>query len=92
MSIEATRGYKSSDGVVHGTIEEAQKAELTLLFPPIPTGEAYNAESIVKVLFDQSDAIIAGLRPRSRPRKAAPKAAPKGGRKGGRKPSEDTGE
>ena len=88
--IEATRGYKSSDGVVHGTIEEAQKAELTLLFPPIPTGEAYNAESIVKVLFEQSDAIIAALRPKNRPRKVAVKQV-KGGRKG-KKPSEASGE
>lgn len=89
--IEATRGYKSSDGVVHGTIEDAQKAELTLLFPPIPTGEQYAAASIVQVLLEQADAIIAVLRPKSRPRKVAVKAV-KGGRKGKKAASEDTGE
>jgi len=89
--IEATRGYKSSDGVVHGTIEEAQKAELTLLFPPIPTGEQYAAESIARVLLEQADVIIAVLRPKSRPRKVAVKAV-RVSRKGRKAASEDTGE
>ena len=77
--------------MVHGTIEEAQKAELTLLFPPTPTGEQYAAASVVQVLLEQADAIIAVLRPKSRPRKVAVKAV-RVSRKGRKAASEDSGE
>lgn len=89
--IEATRGYKSSDGVVHGTIEDAQRAELTLLFPVSNDGSVYTPEGIVNTLFKHADEIIATLRPKSRPRKAAVKAV-RVSRKGRKAASEDSGE
>jgi len=90
--IEATRGYKDSNGVVHGTIEDAQRAELTLLFPVSNDGSVYTPEGIVNTLFKHADEIVAALRPKSRPRKVAVKAV-RPGRKGGKKAaSEDSGE
>ena len=38
MSIQAAKGYRTSDGVLHATVEEAQRAEIDGLLRPVLRG------------------------------------------------------
>lgn len=84
MPIKKTVGYASSDGVVHATVEGAQKAELIKLFSPEgqgPSDSVWNAERLAEHALANVDKLVDVLTtgPKSRPkaRKAVGTTAPK---------------
>lgn len=71
--ITKTLGYKSSDGTIHGSLVECQKAELSVIFrganPNTPDSE-FDIDRITQTIIDQKDQIIDILTtgPRSKPK------------------------
>jgi hypothetical protein len=78
MAITKAVGFKASDGVVYATVEEAQRAELEVLFQ---ANDPWQTEEVAKAIVQHSDAVLAILTtgPRTRPkaRKAAGTTNPK---------------
>jgi hypothetical protein len=78
--IEFTKSYKTSDGQVFGTIEEAQKHELSVLFLPHPILQATGLPSepmndwIAEMVLDNKETIIDILTTKSNSKPKARKA------------------
>jgi len=76
--IESTKSYKTSNGAVYITVEEAQIAEITLLAEGADGEQRIENADWPKWIVDNGEALLAILRTKARKPRTTPKAKRRG--------------